>query len=94
MEVKEESIIDSHSVTAGAFRHVSSLHKENLDAIFTNEKLEKLDNLVTKINNVTINNSGYELITAAVSDAQGNLASDLYTVTHISNGILDQKPLS
>ena len=65
-----------------------------MDAVFTSEKLGKLDDLVDAINNLTINNSGYELNTATAIDVQGNLRSDPDTVTHTSNSVLDQKLLS
>ena len=73
------------------FSHASISQIENLDAIFTSEKLEKLDKLVEAINNLTINISGYAFSTATKSDAQGDLTSDPDTVTHNINGFFDQK---
>ena len=65
-----------------------------MNAIFTSEKLEKLDKLVNAVKNMTINNTGYELNIATPSDAQVDLAINPDTVTHTSNGVLDQKLLS
>ena len=61
---------------------------------FTSEKLEKSDDLVDKINNLTINDAGYELNTATTSGAQGDLTIDPDIVNHTSNVILDQKVLN
>ena len=52
-----------------------------------------MEKLVNTINNLTINNSKYELNTAITSDAQGNLTSNPDTVTRTSNGNLNQKIL-
>ena len=90
MEYEEESITDSNNITAAEFSHVSISQRKNADVIFTSEKLHKLDNLVDAINNLTINNAGYELKKSTASDAQGNLMSNQDTVTHTSNGILDE----
>ena len=72
-----------------------------MDSIFTCEKQDKSYELVSTINNLTMNNSGYELNKVTVGDAQGDLTSDPDTVTHTSNRsdpvthasnrILDQK---
>ena len=67
-----------------------SSYRENLDTIFTNEKIEKSDELVNTINNLTINNPIYELNIATTSDTQGNLTSDPDTVTHTNNGFLTE----
>ena len=93
-EDKEEFITDANNVTADTFSHASSLQRENSNGIFTIEKLKKLNKPVNAINNLTINDSGYELNTATASDAQGNLASNPYIVIHTSSRILDQKLLS
>ena len=41
MEDEEESITNTDNVSADVFSHESSSQRENLDAIFTSEKLEK-----------------------------------------------------
>ena len=64
------------------------------ERIFRSEKPKKLVGLVKAINNSKIKNAGYRINKATASDTQGNLTSDLDTVTHTSNGILDQKLLS
>ena len=86
--------MEANNVTADAFRHASISQRENSDAVFTSEKLDKSDNLVNEINNLTINESGYELNKATVSGTQGYLTSDSDTVTHTSNRIFDQKMFS
>ena len=86
--------MDANNFTADAFSHVSSSQRENLDAIFTSEKLEIFDKIVDAINNLKINDSGYKLNTATAGDAQGNLTSNPDTVTHTINKFLDQKLLS
>ena len=94
IEYKYESITDADNATADAFNHASSSQRENPNAIFTSKNMEKLDKLFNKINYLTINESRYELNTATVSGAQGDLTINLDTVTHTSNGISDQKLLS
>ena len=100
IEDEEESITDAKNVTTDAFSHAYSSQRENVDAIFTSEKLDKLDKLVGAINNSKINDAIHELNKATVSYAQDNLTSDPDTVnhtrnrpdtvTHTSNGILDE----
>ena len=104
MEDEEESMADAKNVIADAFSHVSSSHRENTDAIFTCEKLDISDKLVNAINNLTINDTIYELNKGTVSDAQGDLTTNsdtdthtdkgIDTVTRTNNGILDGKLLS
>ena len=60
--------------------------ERNMDAIFTSEKLDKSGELVNAINNLAINNTGYELNKATASDSQGDLTGDPDIVTHTSNG--------
>ena len=55
MENEEKYITGANNVIADAFSHASSSQREILDAIFTSEKLEKSDQLVDAINNLTIN---------------------------------------
>ena len=85
-EVMEEgSITDANNVTVDIFSHTSSAQRENENAIFTGEKLDKSDELVDAVNNSTINNAKYyESNTATASDSQGNIAYNLETVTHNS----------
>ena len=104
MEDEEESTTDNINVTSDAFSHASSSLRENTDVIFTSDNLDKLNELVEAINNLKINNAGYELKIATTSDAKGDITSNPYTVTHTindpdtvnhtSNRILDEKLLS
>ena len=72
--MEEESITDAKNVTADAFSHASNEHRENANTTFTSEKLDKSDELVDTVNNLTINDAEYyEPNTETASDAQGNL---------------------
>ena len=53
IKYEEESITitDANNITADVFIHAYSSHRENLDTIFTSEKLEKSDKLVDTIYN-------------------------------------------
>ena len=94
MEDEEESIMDANNVTADAFSHASISKRENVDPVFTCEKLDNTDELVNTIHKLIINDAVYVLNKATASDAQGDIKSDPDTVTHTSNGILDGKSLS
>ena len=41
----EESISDANNVTSDTFSHTPNTQRENANAIFTSEKLNKLDDL-------------------------------------------------
>ena len=86
--------MDANNVTDDTCSIASSSQRESLNAIFASEKLEKPDELVNAVKSMTINSIIYELNTATVSDAQVDLAINPDTVTHTSNGIIDQKLLS
>ena len=94
--IKDEdvSITVSNNVTADTFSLASSSQRENLNAIFTSEKLEKLDEPVDAVKKMTRKKFGYDLNTATARYSQVSFASDLDTVTHTSNVILDQNLLS
>ena len=74
-----------------------------MDSIFTSENLDNLDELVYTISKLTINDAGCELNKATASDTQGyltsypdtvtNTSNGHDTITHASNGILDEKLL-
>ena len=48
---------DANNVTADTFIHDSSTQIENANTIFTSNKLDKLDELVDAVNNLTINDA-------------------------------------
>ena len=48
--------------------------------------MDKLYKLVNAINNLTINDTGYELNKVTTSGTQGDLTSNPDTVTHTING--------
>ena len=93
-EDEEGLVMDANNVTDDTFSHASSSQRQILNTIFTSDKLEKSDKLVNAINNFTINNAVYELITVTPRDPQGDLTRDPDTVTRISTGFLDKKVLS
>ena len=85
--IEDESIADANNVTADTFSHKSNTQRENANVIFTGEKLDKLDDLVDAVNNLTINDAKYyESNTATESDTRGNIKCNPETVTHPRNG--------
>ena len=84
--VEEESIADVNKITVDTFSHVSNTQRYNANTIFTSDKLDKPDERVDVVNNLTINDAKYyESNTATASDAKGDLARNPETVTHTSN---------
>ena len=88
--MEEESITDTNNVTSDTFSHASSAQRENTNAIFASEKIDKYGKLVDSFNNLKINNAEYyESNTATASDAQGDLARNpenlLTLATELSN---------
>ena len=68
-------MVDANNITADTFIHASNTHTENAKKIFTNENIDKLDQLVHTGNNFTIKDSKYyESNTATARDTQGDLA--------------------
>ena len=57
--VEEESIADANNFTVDTFSHMSNTQRENANEIFTSEKLDKSDELVDAVNNLTINDAIY-----------------------------------
>ena len=55
--MEEESITGSNNTTADTFDYASSAQKDNANAIFTSENLDKLDELVDAFKNLTINDA-------------------------------------
>ena len=79
---EEESITNAKNVTADTFSHASNARRENENAIFTSEKLDKSDDLTDAVNNLTVNNAKYhESNTVITNDVQGDLKRDLETIT-------------
>ena len=103
--MEEESITDANDITVDTFSNASNTQRENASGIFTNEKLDKLDEPVDAIYNLTINDSKYsDSNTATASGSQGDItrnpetvtytSNSKETVTRISNGNYEQKLLS
>ena len=57
--MKEESISDANNVTADTLIHTTNTQRENTNAIFTSEKLDKSDDLADALKDFKINHSGY-----------------------------------
>ena len=59
------------------FSLASNTPRDNANAIFTNEKIDKLDELVDEVKNLTTNDAKYyESNTATASDAQCHLTGN------------------
>ena len=72
--IEEESTVDSNNVTADTFIHATNTQRDNTNAIFTSDKLDKLDKLVDALNNLAINDAEYyESNTATACDSQGDI---------------------
>ena len=79
--------MDTSNVTVDTFSHTPNTQRENKNAIFTSEKLDKYDELADALNDLTINDAKYdESDTATSSDSQDDSTRDPKTVTHTSNG--------
>ena len=66
---------------------MSNIQRENVNAIFRNEKLDKSDELTDALKDLTINDAKYyKSDTATAGNAKGDPTRDLKTVTHIRNG--------
>ena len=57
--VEEESIADANSIPSDTLSHTSNKQRNNASAIFTSQKLDKLDELVGAEKKVTINDPKY-----------------------------------
>ena len=90
IEDEEVSITDATNVTADTCSHVPSSQRENPNAVFTSEKIEKSDDIFDPVESIKINDAGYDLNIETGSDAQVDLKSNPDTITRTSNGILDQ----
>ena len=66
--------------------HTSNTQRDNANAIFTNEKLAKSDEMADTIKDFTINDAKYyESNSGTASDTQGDFTSNPETVTHTSS---------
>ena len=75
--VEEESIVDAKKTTVDTFIYAPNTYRQNANAIFTREKLDKSEKLAYAVKNLTINDAKYyELNTANASEAQGNFAGN------------------
>ena len=97
--------MDNSTVTGDKSRHISNTQRENVNAIFTSEKLDKSDELSDALKDLTISGAKYyESDTVTASGTQGDPTRNLdtvthtsisnETVTHTSNGKFEHKLLS
>ena len=84
--MEKESISDANNVTVDTSSRAFNTQRENANAIFTSEKLDKLDDLADTLKDLTINdNKYYASNSVTTSDAQGDLTRNPKTVTYTSN---------
>ena len=57
--IEEESIADDNNLSVDTFIHTSNTKRENVNAIFTSENLDKLDELVDAVKKLAINDAEY-----------------------------------
>ena len=79
--------MDANNVTADTFSNTSNTQREDANAIFTSVKLDKSDELVDTLKDLTINDAEYYVSNSATAnDAKGDSSSDPKTVTYTSDG--------
>ena len=82
----EESISDANNVTAYTLSNTSYTQTDNVNTIFTSEKIDKSDELSDALKYLKIKDAKYyESETATVNDPQGDTTHNPETVTHTSN---------
>ena len=54
-----EEEVDAHNITVDTFSQKSNTQRDNANTILTREKLDKLDGLVEKLKDLTINDTEY-----------------------------------
>ena len=65
---------------------MSNTQRDNANAIFTSERLDKLDELIGTLKDLPTNSAKYYgSDTATASDSKGDHTCNLKTVTHTSN---------
>ena len=85
--MEEESIVNTNNVTTGTFSNTYITKVENANTILISENLDKLDDLVDAVKNLTINDGKYYgSKTATLIDAQDDLTRNQEIVTRNSNG--------
>ena len=90
--MEQELTTDANNVTVDTFTRACNAHRENSRTIFTSEDIDKLDELVDAVNKLKINDAKYyELDTATVSNAHGDLSRNLETINHTCNVKFEQK---
>ena len=79
-------MLDANNVTMDNFSHTSNTQRDNANAIFTSENLDKSDDLADTLNYLTINNTEYYASNSeTVNDAKGDPAINLKVVAHTSD---------
>ena len=68
----------ANNVSADTFSHTCNTQKENANAIFISKKLDKSNDMVGAVKNLTINDvKYYESNTATVSDSKGDIKRNM-----------------
>ena len=76
-----------NNITVDTFSHTYNTKRENANAIFTIEKVDKSNDLVDTSNHLKINDAEYYISNSVtLSEAQGNLTRNLRAVTHNRKG--------
>ena len=89
--MEEESITDAGNVTVYTPSHAYNSLRKNANKIFTSEKLDKSDELLDIVKNLTINDAKYyESNTATTSDSKGDRTRNPETITHTRNINIEQ----
>ena len=57
--IEQVYIVDANNVTVDTFSHTSNTKRQNSNVMFISEKLDKSDELVDAVNNLTINDAKY-----------------------------------
>ena len=93
IKYREGEITDDKNVTSDMCILASSSQRENSNVIFAIEKLENSGHLVDALENMTINDIGYELNTETASETQVKFVSNPDKIIHTSNKYTHQKML-
>ena len=84
--MEEEYLLDTNNVTMDTFSHMPNTKRENENVIFTSNKIDKSDELLYALKNLTIKNTIYYASNSATAtDSQVNITRDPKTVTNTIN---------
>ena len=76
----------ANNITVDTFSHAPNTQRENVNVIFTSEKLDKSEELAVALKDLKINNTKYYTSNSVTaSDSQGDRTRDSKKGTHTSN---------